>query len=199
MRLKCIFAALVVAGFSTASQADLFGAFRLTAAGQTTNSAIYPGVFDTYVFELFNSESAGPVTTLEVDFIGNFLNTAPPNNVRNEPENPVVFGFVAPETFALIPDGASPLVGSSIDTNARLYVAYTTQGGLPIVPNDGSPTAIAFLSVPAGTVLYRTNLAPSVGVVGGARVDINTVFPEPATLTLAGLALVGLVGLARRK
>jgi hypothetical protein len=196
MLRKMFFAVLAVAGVATASQAALLGAFRLTASNQDTNDAVYAGLFDTWVFEVENSET-GPVTTLELDFNGNFLNTAPPNNVRNEPTNPVVFGFVAPETFCLIPAGAQPLVGSSTDTNTRLNVAYTTQGGLPIV-QPGAKTPVAFFSVAAGTQLGFETLAPSVGVVAGARVPI-AIIPEPATLALAGLALVGLVGFARRK
>lgn len=202
MLRNIFFAMAAVVGVASASQAAIIGSFELLEAGKTTNALVYPNPFDTWTFSVLSDE--GNVTSFDIDFLGNFLNTNPPTTIRNLPAtNPTVFGFEAPETFALIPQGAAPLLGASVDTNARLYVSYTTAGGLVIAPN-GVKTPVAFFSVPVGTQLSNeTMVAGSVGVIGGVRVPITfgttPEIPEPSTIALAGLALVGIVGYARRR
>jgi hypothetical protein len=156
------------------------GSFRLLESNKDTNDLVYPGLFDTYAFELETND--GIVDALELDFTGNFLQ-AGGTTFKPGAANPIVFGFEAPDTFFILPPGAAQLAANVSDTATELRAAWTTEGALPIVPGNGTKTPVAFFSLAAGSPA-PTFAALEVGkaLIGGIE---NTIVEAGGTVNIA--------------
>jgi hypothetical protein len=166
---------LVLAGvlaMASASQAALFGQFVQTATNQSTNPLVYKGTFDTWVFKL-TATGGKNYDALSLNFTsgtGAFINTAF-TTYENDAKNPIIFGFTAPDTFFVLPAGATQLSATQVDTANALQSDFTTAGGQILVPGTGVPTTVAAFSVLAGTTLGPFNFLSGSGTSQGGTPD----------------------------
>lgn len=170
-------------------------------ANATTNALVYAGEFDVYSIVASNPNAAA-ATSLELSLGGTDMLGLADRTFKVGANNPLVFGFEAPDSFFVLPAGVDPadvLAVNTVDTATSLATSYTVAGGAELIPAGGVDVPIVTISVPAGTawelpeVLGRAAVSGAFESVVGATVDI----PEPTTVMLAGLALVGFA--ARRK
>ncbi|WP_425397544.1 PEP-CTERM sorting domain-containing protein [Aeoliella sp.] len=164
------------------------------------NLTAYDGVnlvsIDTYIFALDNSES-NPVTAIELELRGKFYTVPGINSLfRRTPYFPLILSTPVADSW-FVTDGTQ-VVGESIDNTTTLYASWSYPGEVtPIVPaNSTSP--LAFLSVPTGTeVTFYGGRAK----IDGQFIDLppdNLAVPEPTTVVLLSLTLLGLAGHTRR-
>lgn len=191
--------ALTLLAVATTAQGQLVGlcpSLVLVRTGATTNDFITPNPFDVYRLNFFNPNDM-PVTSLEINLPGDFLGLGN-TTFKAGPENPVLFGFEAPDTFFVLPDGVDPsdvLAVNTVDTSTRLASSFTVAGGADLVPAKGS-APIATISVPAGVPFERPEVLGR-AAIGGVFVNLLTLvehprcIPEPTAGVLACLALAG--------
>lgn len=167
----------------------------LQKSAATTNALVYPGEFDVYSVVATNPNDA-PATSLElnVDFPGK-LDLAD-RTFKAGPENPLVFGFEAPDTFFVLPAGTDPadvLAVNTIDTPTGIGSSFTVAGGAELIPALGE-APILTVSVPTGTVLELPEVLGRAAVRGQFEEVLG--IPEPSAFVLAAL---GAFGFARRR
>jgi hypothetical protein len=203
--LRTITSALVLLVATSTANATLFGSFKLVAANQSPNVLIYDpnSFYDTWIFQVRTTDGLN-YDSLSLDFhaaAGTFF-TLGPTTFKSGASNPTVFGFEVPECFFVLPPGAAPLAGTQIDTASELQSDFTTAGGLPLIPASGERVPVAFFSVKSGTGFgVRSSYPfPALAVhAGGAPQDIFAEdSPEPSSIVLAGLAILGCAGFRRR-
>jgi hypothetical protein len=141
---------------------------------------------------------------LAVDRVGmvvggaNIFQVAPPFGADNEPPAPAFIALnraLEADTWVSTP-GATSLLGPGLPGDGSL----TTFGDLT---NDGAQTEFQFAAITTGdmapgTFNLRIQLAGATGPeLFEFSLPIN--IPEPATLAMAGLGLIGMVAVSRRK
>lgn len=187
---------LTATATAEAQFSDLYAQLVLVDAGRTTNDLITTEAFDVYRIDAFNPNNL-PATSLELDLSGDFLGFGD-TTFKAGPENPVIFGFEAPDTFFVVPDGTDPVDVLAVeveDSSTRLAASFTVAGGAELVPGGGVPTPIVTLSVPSGTEInFRSPIGRA--AIAGVFVCISCV-PEPTAGVLALLTLVGSASVAR--
>lgn len=198
--MKRLIAAALFAASATTAHADLSQVVlttELVHKDGSTTPLLYEGLYDVYVVLAKNPNEA-PVTSLELEFVGDFLNLAG-LTFKPGPDFPIPFGFEAPDTFFALPldvDLAKVLAVDVEDTDTRLAASYTIAGGAELIPAGGVLEPIATLSVPADTVLDVSRFGGR-AVIGGEFVPVG-VIPEPAGATLVFLSIAGWATKRRR-
>lgn len=201
--VACIALTAVVAFASSVQAASIVGSFSLEQSGATTNALIFPDAYDVYHFNL---SSDMDVSGFALDFQGDFINSfASAYTSADSAALPQQLGFDSPDSFFVYPSGTlagDVTIGGGIDNGTQLRGGLVINGNPTIVPGDGTPTTVAVLSVPEGTVVDESLFVSSefygFGLVNGEEVAI-TFIPEPATFALAGLALCGFGFIRRRR
>lgn len=169
---------------------------------QRTNALVLGEEFDIWTVSASNP-NAQDVTSLSLEFTGqDFLGTGGVL-FKNGAENPIVFGFEAPDAFFVVPDGFDPpliLAVDSEDSSTRLAASYTIAGGGALIPAGGALTPIATISVPSGTPFsLADNFASGNSAIGGQFVDFFALpdhegcIPEP-TAAATGLLALAIAG-----
>ena len=155
MRMLLRTLVLIAVALSTATAMATFSTtLTRVETGVTTNSLVYNGAFDSWVFSVAYSRS----TASTYDGIGftfssttnSFLETGS-TTFNTSASNPRVFGFEAPDTFFITPQGPPPALLPVVDTSGTLSVLYSPQIFNTLVPTNGVPVPVAYLSMPAGT------------------------------------------------
>lgn len=197
--MKRFFATAAILAAATAVQAQLVDIeTRLVPikTGATTNDLVTPDPFDVWEIVATNN-NAGAATSVEIDLAGDFLGFGD-TTFKAGSENPVIFGFEAPDSFFVLPAGTDPadvLAVNTTDSSTQLATSYTVAGGADLIPGGGAETTIATISLPAGTA-FELPMVYGRAAIGGVFTDIVGI-PEPTSVLLAGLAMVGFV--ARRR
>lgn len=188
--------AVVVSLAASAHAAPIVATLQQTQAGATTSPFVFDGQFDTYIVVADNPNDEA-VTSLELSLdVPNALNLAD-ITFKAGSDNPIVFGFEAPDTFFVVPgsvDVADVLAVDTTDDGAVLRSSFTVAGGAELIPGMGSAT-IATINVPAGSPV-ELPLELGRAAIGGQFETVVSI-PEPTTVMLAGLALAGFA--ARRR
>lgn len=176
-------------GCAGLNRAAVFGTFeKVAGCGSCTPSGTYPA-FDTWVFKVRSSFSGD---AMSLDFkapAGGFFNDVPGTSFRDVASNPVQANVEIPETFIVVPTGASPLYATLVDTANELQSDYTTSGGLTLVHFGNTYVPVAFFSVPAGVQLGPANFISGVLAAPGDPIENikYEVVPEPQSLNLIGI------------
>lgn len=191
-RILALGAVLACAAVSEAQLDFIYIDLQQVGEGRTTNDLVYSSPFDVYEIVATNP-NVGAVTSLEIDLAGNFLGTGL-TAFKTGAANPVIFGFEAPDSFFVLPEGTDPadvLAVNTVDTSTQLATSYTVAGGADLIPGGGVPTTIVTVSVPAGTP-YDLPLFFGRAAIGGVFVDLGCgICPEPGAGVLAMLATLG--------
>lgn len=106
-----------------------------------------------------------------------------------------------------MPPGANQPAAMQVDTASILESAFTTQGGVTLIPSSGAYTIVAFFSVPTGTDFVTAANYPTIGgypTVGGAQpsggeFDPIILVPEPTSLSFVGLWAASSFASSRRR
>lgn len=171
----------------------------LIEAGRTINDLLNAEPYDVYEFVVTNFNGTA-ASSVELQLDGDFLNLGD-TTFKVGAENPMIFGFEAPDSFFVLPDGVDPadvLAVNVEDSSTRLAASYTIAGGAELIPANGSVT-LATLSTPAGA-------EPSIRFIPGraffgvsfvGRICFPTCIPEPSAGVMACAAILG--ALARRR
>lgn len=195
---------LVLSGavFAQAQPNDLIHSIVQIEAGQTTNDLVTPDPFDIYQISITNS-NASPASLLEMAVTGDLLGFGD-TTFKADAENPVIFGFEAPDTFFIVPDETEVLTSDVEDSPTRLAARFQVLGGDELVPGGGVTTPIMTVSVPAGSP-FSLPLVSGRALVDGEFVCVRSLggpevscdIPEPAAGLLAAIGAAG-VPLRRR-
>lgn len=158
---------------------------------------IFPGTFDIYTVEATNP-NADPITALDLriesdpDGFGFYSQAG--ISFQQGTETTVVFGFLAPDTFFVLPDGVDPpevCVGScAIDTPEELAASFATS-----IPGGATEPIIVIAVAENDPVSLPAILGTA--TVGGERVNVVAV-PEPTAAAIAALSLLAWVTPRRR-
>lgn len=169
----------------------------LVGAGRTTNDLVTPDPFDVYEVVISNPYDQA-VTSLELSFPGENLLGFGDTTFKAGADNPVIFGFEAPDAFFVLPDGTDPadvLAVEVEDSSTRLAASYTVAGGAELIPGGTSAT-VATISILSGS---QIELPAFLGraVLGGEFAPVGHGFyflpcvPEPTAGLLALVATFG--------
>lgn len=204
MKLATIALTLGAIGAAQTSSAQFQIYFELVPvqAGATTSPFVTPDPYDVWELVVTNPNPS-PATSIEFAVEGPFLGTAD-TTFKVGSDIPVVFGFDAPDTFFVLPDGVDPADVLAVDVEdsaTRLAASYTVAGGAELLPGGGVSTTLATLSTPAGAnVINDSNLVGGRAVVDGEFVCIGNLgfqgfcarqeVPEPAGALLAAVASI---------
>ncbi|MEO0531211.1 MAG: PEP-CTERM sorting domain-containing protein [Planctomycetota bacterium] len=159
---------------------------------------------------VLTNESAEPVTSLELEICqapGTVLNLGSPGVDFRDTTDPVMLGpNLVADSFFVVPEGTTALVGDFVETDLRFGAAWTVAGDVPLVEGNGGQAIVAVLAVPTGTFdplavrnpLGRASIAGQFATVGFLTDPFDNCIPEPTTAVLLGLGLACLGG-SRRK
>ena len=177
---------------------DTFGTFeRVPGCTSCTPSSIYPA-FDTWVFEIWSNAPSGALSLNFKAPAGGFIDALPGTGYRDVAANPVQSNVEIPETFFLVPSGATALSATLVDTTMILQSDYTT-AAQPLVPGGNVHTPVAFFSVPAGTILDQSNFLGLSSLNPEPTVIKYIVLPEPMSCSLALMSLPAILFGRRRR
>ena len=170
-----------------------------------------PTPFDVYHVVVDNTDGPDLFTLEGVSFGGPWLQSSPvpifsqmgtalPADPFDAVVPPVGDNFT-PDTFFSYPGVVTPFADSPVDTGAELGGVTVAALGAPWV-GAGATETIAVLTVPAGTPLDAASPAFFDGsggfIVSGEIVPLMFI-PEPGTMALAGLGLIGVMLRRRNK
>ena len=169
-----------------------------------------PAPFDVYHFEVYNHLGVDLFTLENPLFNGPWLNaSAVPifsqvgTDLPADPFDGVVPPFgdnFTPDTFfTYTSNGSTPFADTPVDTTSSLGATTVAALGDPWIPSGATET-IAVLTVPAGESLDPTGgmfTRPFGFIVSGEIYYIYV--PEPGTMALAGLGLIGVMLRRRNK
>mgnify|MGYP003572495617 CR=1 FL=1 len=173
------------------AQGGLIGSFELVQS----NADLSNGAADVWHFNLKNNEDKGVQSIQNVLFSGEgFVQSL--GDIQDSPELPGFGTSVFADTF-FSGRGSMPTAPGGVKaTETELSTdAIGALGEAWVLPGESTP--IAVFSVPVGGAPPTFVGGQGVLFPGLAVVDIVPV-PEPATMSLAALALLALVGLRRR-
>lgn len=159
-----------------------------------------PGPVTDFWNLVVSNPNTGNATSIELDLAIPGLLDLGQVEFKDSPEPAMLGPNLVADSFFTIPTGSTVLVGEARFADGVLGASYTVSGDTSFVDADGGEAILAVAAVPTGT-FAPFDVFPAGTVIGRASIDgvfqNITIIPEPATVVLAGLALVGFA--SRRK